>query len=80
MEEKTITAVAKVLSDWNPLGPAAKTYADLNDYRTEATNIIFELQIRSSRRYAERIVMEASALTEPDPLMLAGTDPGSAQL
>lgn len=58
MEEKTITAVAKVLSDWNPLGPAAKTYADLNDYRTEAINIIFELQIRSSRRYAERIVME----------------------
>ena len=23
---------------------------------------------------------KASALTEPDPLMLAGTDPGSAQL
>ncbi|HSQ03603.1 MAG TPA: hypothetical protein VLN59_06200 [Burkholderiales bacterium] len=58
MEQKAINAVAGILSEWNPLGPGAHTYADLNGYRNEAIEILFELQIRSSRRHAERIVME----------------------
>ena len=57
MEEESIDAVAKVLSDWNPLGIAAGDDADLNGYRAEAIDILFELQMQSARRHAERIVM-----------------------
>jgi hypothetical protein len=58
MEQKAINAVAGILAEWNPLGPGAHTYADLNGYRNEAVEILFELQMRSVRRHAARIVME----------------------
>ena len=37
--------VAKILNEWNPLGDDAKTIKDLNDYRTEAMDIISSLEI-----------------------------------
>jgi len=58
MEQKAISAVAGILSEWNPLGPGARNYSDLDGYRREAIEILFELQIRPSRRHAQRIVME----------------------
>jgi hypothetical protein len=58
IEAQAIGAVARVLSEWNPLGQGAKSYADLDGYRSEAIDILFELQMRSSRRHAARIVME----------------------
>jgi hypothetical protein len=58
VDETAINAVAAILSEWNPLGSSAENYADLDGYRNEAVNILFELQIRSSRRHAERIVMD----------------------
>ena len=40
MDPVQIDRVAKILSDWNPLGDKAGTVQDLNGYRTEAIDII----------------------------------------
>ena len=40
MDEAQITMVAEVLSEWNPLGVEARNISDLDDYRTEAIDII----------------------------------------
>lgn len=40
MDETHIIKVAKVLSEWNPLGNKAHNIPDLDGYRTEAIDII----------------------------------------
>ena len=40
MDEIQITKVAKVLSEWNPLGNEARNIPDLDGYRIEAIDII----------------------------------------
>ena len=39
--EHQIEAVKKILTQWNPLGDTAKGYSDLDDYNTEAIDILF---------------------------------------
>jgi hypothetical protein len=58
MEDYEIDKVAKILTEWNPLGYAAKKIKDLNGYRTEAIDIIFSLEIYKNRTSAENIVRE----------------------
>jgi hypothetical protein len=58
MEDYEIDEVAKILTEWNPLGDDAKKVKDLNGYRTEAIDIIFSLQIYKNRTGAENIVSE----------------------
>ena len=58
MQDYEIDEVAKILTDWNPLGDDAKKIKDLNGYRTEAIDIIFNLEIKKNRANAENIVME----------------------
>ncbi len=58
MEEYEIKEVSKILTEWNPLGDAAKKIKDLNGYRTEAIDIIFSLEIYKNRTSAENIVRE----------------------
>ena len=58
MQDYEIDEVAKILTDWNPLGDDAKKIKDLNGYRTEAIDIIFNLEINKNRANAEKIVME----------------------
>ena len=58
VSEEQITAVANVLAQWNPLGAAANKVADLDGYRTEATDIIFGLKVRGNSVKPERLVME----------------------
>jgi hypothetical protein len=43
IEDYEIEEVAKILTEWNPLGDDAKKIKDLNGYRTEAIDIIFNL-------------------------------------
>ena len=45
MEKYEIEEVAKILNEWNPLGDDAKTIEDLDGYRTEASDIIFNLKM-----------------------------------
>jgi hypothetical protein len=58
MEDYEIEEVAKILNKWNPLGDNAKRIQDLNGYRTEAIDIIFNLKIKKKKASAENFVME----------------------
>ena len=58
MEEYEIKEVAKILNEWNPLGDDADTIKDLDGYRTEAMDIVFNLNIDKNRANAENIIME----------------------
>lgn len=58
MEDYEIEEVAKILNKWNPLGDNAKKIKDLNGYRTEAIDIIFNLKINKNKASAENFVME----------------------
>jgi hypothetical protein len=58
MKDYEIEEVAKILTDWNPLGDDSKKIKDLDGYRTEAIDIIFNLEINKNRASAENIVME----------------------
>ena len=44
MNDQTISEIAKVLSTWNPLGPASDSVSDLDGYKTEAEDIFFALE------------------------------------
>ena len=45
MEDYEISEVAKTLSEWNSLGDDAGSVNDLNDYKTESVDILFELEM-----------------------------------
>ena len=56
MEEKQIEKVMKILSDWNPLGDRTATVPDLGGYRTEAIDILFGINLRSTKPNVLNIV------------------------
>ena len=65
MEQEIIDKVKLVLNDWNPLGKNASKIEDLNEYETEAIDILFyiDFEITSKRpvevkKKIERIVNE----------------------
>jgi len=58
MNEETITAVANVLTQWNPLGECARNVEELNGYRIEAIDIVSVLKVRGNSVKPERLVME----------------------
>jgi len=45
MKEKQITAIAKILEAWNPLGERANSVEDLHGYKYEAMDIISTSEI-----------------------------------
>jgi hypothetical protein len=51
MEQETINKVNHVLNDWNPLGKNASKIEDLNEYETEAVDILFyiDLEVTTKR-------------------------------
>jgi hypothetical protein len=70
MEDETINKVKHVLNDWNPLGENASKIEDLNEYETEAIDILFyiDLEITTKRpvevkkqiqKYVKEILTEA---------------------
>jgi hypothetical protein len=56
--QQDIEAVMKVLSVWNPLGERATAVDDLDNYRTEAIDILSHFGLRGSERSAAKIVQE----------------------
>lgn len=46
----------KVLAEWNPLGHEASSIEDLNEYDTEAKDILFQFSLSGPRCDAPRIV------------------------
>ena len=65
--EKQILKVMQLLVTWNPLGSRANDIKDLNDYRTEAIDILFNLSLRgpnvSSVQIVRYVLNEAFDLT-----------------
>jgi len=59
VEEYEISEVAKILSEWNPLGDAAERVNDLDGYKTESADILFELEMigRNNARI-KKVVMQ----------------------
>ena len=45
MEQETINKVKHVLNDWNPLGKNASKIDDLNEYESEAVDILFYIDL-----------------------------------
>jgi hypothetical protein len=54
MEDEILNKVKHVLNDWNPLGEYASKIHDLNEYETEANDILFYIDFEiTSKRPAE---------------------------
>ena len=58
MEDYETEEVAKILTEWNPLGNDAKKVKDLNGYITEAMDIISSIEIYKNRTNAVSIIRE----------------------
>ena len=59
MEDYEISEVAKILSEWNPLGDNAERVDNLDGYKTESTDILFELEMSGlSKARVKKVVMQ----------------------
>lgn len=56
--EEEIRKTMDLLTKWNPLGDKAKTIRDLDNYRTEAIDILFNLQLADPSANPARIVQK----------------------
>lgn len=65
MEEKLIKIIQNILTEWNPLKEGAQRVKDLDNYRTEAIDIIFNLEMEnkisasSSAKITREVLNEA---------------------
>lgn len=50
MNDEKVEAVSKILSEWNPLGDEAKNISDLDEYRTEASDILFNIEMSFNKK------------------------------
>jgi hypothetical protein len=71
MDEQEISKVANVLNSWNPLGDRAIKIADLDDYRAEAIEIIYNSGVHKNNKTSE-IIMEV--INESFDLSLTESD------
>ena len=58
MDEEHIEKIKQILTDWNPLGEKAKQVPDLDNYETEAIDILFYIDKKSSSNYINKIMVE----------------------
>ncbi len=58
IREEKIRKTMDVLTRWNPLGDRTMTIEDLDNYRTEAIDILFNLQLAGPKANPARIVQE----------------------
>ena len=59
MEDYEVSEVAKILSEWNPLGDDAEKIDDLDGYKTESIDILFELEMGSmSNAGVKKVLMQ----------------------
>jgi len=65
MDEELIKSVSDVLLEWNPLGEYADLVKDLEGYKYEASDIIWELKIRkiSTKRVVSDVLTQAFNIT-----------------
>ena len=58
MNNQLIAEVSKILMSWSPLGPKAKSIPDLDNYHTEAIDILFAIEVAPNSDSIDRIVQE----------------------
>jgi len=59
MEDYEVSEVARILNEWNPLGDDAEIVDDLDGYKTESADILFELEMgRISNARIKKVVMQ----------------------
>jgi hypothetical protein len=56
--EEHILKVTNLLTAWNPLGDRAEGIKDLDNYRTEAIDILFNLELEDPEATPARIVRD----------------------
>jgi len=65
IEDELIQKVMKILTDWNPLGSKACTISDLDNYRTEAIDILchFDLNKTNTAIIVREVINQAFDLS-----------------
>jgi len=65
IQEGLIQKVMKILTDWNPLGSRANTISDLDNYRTEAIDILchFDLNKTNTTTIVREVINQAFDLS-----------------
>jgi len=58
MNEDHINKVKQILTDWNPLGEKASQIEDLENYETEAIDILFYIDKKTSTDRINRIMTQ----------------------
>ena len=61
ISENQIEKVKQLLTEWNPLGERSVEISDLNNYETEAVDILFLLNKRSSVDYINKLMVKVLA-------------------
>jgi len=65
IEDELIQEVMKILTDWNPIGSRASTISDLDNYRTEAIDILchFDLNKTNTAIIVREVINQAFDLS-----------------
>ena len=65
IEDELIQKVMKILTDWNPLGSRANAISDLDNYRTEAIDILchFDLNETNAAIIMREVINQAFDLS-----------------
>jgi len=65
IEDELIQKLMKILTDWNPLGSKASTISDLDNYRTEAIDILchFDLNNTNTAIIVREVINQAFGLS-----------------
>jgi len=58
MDEKHIEKVKQLLTNWNPLGEMTNQIPDLENYETEAIDILFFIDKKSPVKYINKIMVD----------------------
>ncbi len=58
MEEYEIFELAKILNEWNPLDDDVERVQDLDGYKTESIDILFQLEIGSGKVNVRKVIMQ----------------------
>ena len=60
-EDENIIEISKILTEWNPLGERAAAMNDLNNYQTEAVDILSTIDLygHSPKKATSAVLQEA---------------------
>jgi len=74
MDEEMIQEVMNVLTEWNPLGDKASDVPDLDNYRTEAIDILLQIDFEDANTETRVITLVKNLLNQAFDLTLTKED------